>query len=90
MATGRAKVWVKIEVEGGKPRRTTGVLVENDADVHDLITAALEKEKVNLAPDLVTVEFEGFEICRARLVTEFDTSDENPLLLKCYDNCEGM
>ena len=25
-----------------------------------------------------------------QLVTEFDTSDENPLLLKCPDECEGV
>ena len=46
--------------------------------------------KVDIAPDLVTVEFDVLEIRRGRLVTEFNTSDENSLMLKCYDDCEGM
>ena len=85
MASDHVKVWVK--VEDGNP---TGVCIENSANIDDLIAAALEQEEVDIAPDLVTVEFEGVKICEDRLVTEFDTSDENPLLLKCPDDCEGM
>ena len=80
MASDHVEVWVK--VEDGNP---TGVCIENSANIDDLIAAALEQEEVDIAPDLVTVEFEGVKIREDRLVTEFDTSDENPLLLKCPD-----
>ena len=88
MSSDHVKIWVK--VDDGKPRRATGVCVENNADVDDLVTAALEKEKLNVSPGLVTVEFEGVEIRGGRLATEFHTSDENPLLLKCPDECKGV
>ena len=81
------KVWVKVEDGKGK-RRTTSVYVENTADVDGLIATVLHREKVDIAPDLVTVEFDGEEIeDRGQLVAEFVTSSQNPLLLKCP---EGM
>ena len=46
--------------------------------------------KVNIAKDFVTVMFEEEKIRIDRVVTEFDTSLENPLLLMCPDECEGM
>ena len=79
------KVWVK--VEDGNSRETTGIYIRNSADIDDLIDAALEKVKVNVGPDLVTVVFNGAKIRREQLVAEFVTSYENPLLLKCH---EGM
>ena len=83
------KIWVKVD-DGRRQRRAISVRVENNADVDDLVTAALKQEKVDTAPDLVTVEFRGVEIRRGQLVAEFYTSDENPLLLKCPDDCEGV
>ena len=80
------KVWVKVEDGKGK-RRTTSVYVENTADVDGLIATVLEQLRVDIAPGLVTVEFKELEIRRDRLVTEFVTSSQNPLLLKCP---EGM
>ena len=90
MTSDDVKIWVK--VEDGKPRGTTGVRVKSNADIDDLITAALKHVKVETAPDLVTVKFGETEIRRDRLVTDFDTtcSYENPLLLKCPDECEGV
>ena len=89
MSSDPVKIWVK--VDDGKPRRATSVRVENNADVDDLVTAALERVKVNVAPDLVTVEFEGKKIeDSGLLVTEFTTGSKNPLLLKCPDECEGV
>ena len=89
MASNNIKIWVK--VDDGKPGRATSVRVENNADVDDLVTAVLKQEKLNIAPRFVRVEFvEGVEICSSQLVTEIKTSDENPLLLKCPDDCEGM
>ena len=79
------KVWVK--VEDGNSRETTGLRIRCSADIDDLIDAALEKVKVNVAPSLVTVEFNGAKIHRGQLVAEFVTSSQNPLLLKCH---EGM
>ena len=64
---------------------------ENNADIDDLVTAALKQEKVSIASDLVTVEFEGEKIeDSGLLVTEFTTGSKNPLLLKCPDECEGI
>ena len=81
------KVWVKVEDGKGK-RRTTSVYVENTADVDGLIATVLHREKVDIAPGLVTVEFDGEEIEDSGLLaTEFETSSQNPLLLKCP---EGM
>ena len=89
MSSDPVKIWVK--VDDGKPRRATSVRVENNADVDDLVTAALERVKMNVAPDLVTVEFEGKKIeDSGLLVTEFTTGSKNPLLLKCPDECEGV
>ena len=89
MASDDVKIWVK--VDDGKPRRATSVHVKNNADVDDLVSAALQKEQVNIAPGLVTVELEGVEIeDTGLLVTEFTTGSKNPLLLKCPDDCKGM
>ena len=89
MASGCVKIWVK--VEDGKPRTATGVRVENNADIDELIAAALKQEKVDHPRSLVTVMFEGEKIEHSGLlVNEFDTSYENPLLLKCPDECEGV
>ena len=89
MASDSVKVWVKVK-DGKRKRRTVSVCVESTADVDGLIDAVLEKVKVNIAPDLVTVEFEGKEIeDSGLLVTEFNTSSQNPLLLKCPDESEG-
>ena len=90
MTSDDVKIWVK--VEDGKPRGTTGVRVKSNADIDDLIAAALEQEKVDHPQSLVTVKFGEAEIRKDRLVTDFDTtcSYENPLLLKCPDECEGI
>ena len=56
------------------------------------LAAALEQLTVDICivPSLMAVMFEGVEIHRDRLVTEFDTSYEKQLLLKCLDDCEGV
>ena len=90
MASDSVKVWVKVE-DGKRKRRTVSVCVENTADVDGLIDAVLEKQKVDIATGLVTAEFEGKEIeDSSLLVTDFDTSSQNPLVLKCPDECESM
>ena len=61
--------------------------VSRTSTIAHIIDTALKKEKVDIAPGLMTVEFKGLEIHRSQLVTEFITSDENPLLFKCP---EGM
>ena len=81
-------IWVK--VEDGRRGRATSLDVSCTLTIDRLVTAVLKQEKLDTAPDLVTVEFEGVEIRGGQLVTEFTTSDENPLLLKCPDDCEGV
>ena len=75
-------VWVKVE-DGGRSRYPTSLNGSRTSTIAHIIDTALDKEKVDIAPGLVTVEFKELEIRRDRLVTEFDTSYENPLLLKC-------
>ena len=89
MASDHVKIWVKVE-DGGRPRYATGLYVSRTLTIDRLIAAALEQLKVEIAQGLVTVEFGGVKICRDQLVTEFNTSYENPLLLKCPDDCEGI
>ena len=80
-----------VKVDDGKPRRATSVRVKSNADIDDLIAAALEQEKVDHPRSLVTVMFEGEKIeDSGLLVTEFTTGSKNPLLLKCPDECEGV
>ena len=89
MAGDYVKVWVK--VEDGNPRETTSVRIRNSADIDDLVGAALDQLRVEISRDLVTVEFNGAKIGdRGQLVTDFNTSSKNPLLLKCPDECQGM
>ena len=80
------KVWVKVE-DGGRSRYPTFLDVSRTSTIAHIIDTALDKEKVVIAPGLVTVEFKELEIRRDRPVTEFHTSYEKPLLLKCP---EGM
>ena len=88
--TSDVTIWVKVE-DGRRQRRATSVRVENNADVDDLVTAVLKQEKLDIAPGFVTVKFGEAEIEDSGLLaTEFDTSDENPLLLKCPDDSEGV
>ena len=80
-------IWVKVE-DGGRPRYPTFLNVSRTSTIAHIIDAALDKVKVDVAPDLVTVKFREAEIrSRGQLVAEFDTSSQNPLLLKCH---EGM
>ena len=55
-----------------------------------LLQPLIEQLTVDIAPSLMAVMFEGVEIHRDQLVTEFDTSYEKQLLLKCLDDCEGV
>ena len=49
-------------VEDQEQLQCTSLDVSHTVTIDRLVTAALEKEKVNVAPSLVTVEFEGVEI----------------------------
>ena len=90
MASNYVTVWVKVD-DGRRPRRATSLDISPTLTIDRLVTAALKKVKVDIAPDLVTVDFEEKVIeDSGLLVTEFNTSSQNPLLLKCPDECEGM
>ena len=90
MSSDDVTIWVKVE-DGGRPRYPTSLDVSRTLTIDRLVTAALEKVKVGVTPDLVTVEFKGVEIeDRGLPVAEFTTGSKNPLLLKCPDECEGV
>ena len=81
-------------VEHDYNRKVTFVKVNDDDLIGDVIVKALEKTLLKrlregtVAPDLVTVNFEGNEIRPDAKVSEYETSYENPLLLTILD--EGM
>ena len=91
MVSDDVTIWVKVE-DGGRPRAAISLDVSRTLTIDRLVPVVLKEEKVETAPDLVTVKFGETEIRRDRLVTDFDTtcSYENPLLLKCPDECEGV
>ena len=87
MAASLVKVWVK--VVDGKRRECTSVHVAHDADIDDVVDRALEKEKVDISPDLVEVKYNGEVLRRGQLISKTaNTSAVFPLLLHC--RVEGM
>ena len=88
MASDDVTVWVK--VVDGRPSRATSLDGSRTLTIDCLISIVLKKEKVDNALRLVAAEFEEVEIHGNQLVTEFNISYENPLLLKCPDDCEGV
>ena len=82
-------IWVKVE-DGRRPRAAISLNVSRTLTIDRLVTAVLKEEKVDIAPRFVTVKFGRVEIRGGQLATEFDTSDKNPLLLKCPDDSEGV
>ena len=72
-----------MKVEDGRGRKATSLLVPHDAEIYDVLTAALEKEKVDLAPRFVSVQFDGEEVQSDAKAKDYvvKTSLGNPLLL---------
>ena len=62
------------------PRLPSRVDVSLTLTINRIIDTVLKRVKVDIPPDLMTVKFEGVEM------TEINTSDEIPLVLKCYDD----
>ena len=60
------------------------VLVEirHDAVVYVAMKAALVELKVDITPDRVTVKFKGEKLRPGTLISQLNTSDDNPLLLE--------
>ena len=75
------KVWVKFETG-----RSVGVVVPHNAVIDDIVKCALTQEKMDIAPHLVSVEFEGNEVRRGALVSQYVTRAKNPLLLRTEGN----
>ena len=65
------------------PRLPSRVDVSLTLTINRIIDTVLKRVKVDIPPDLVTVEFERVEM------TEINTSNEIPLVLKYYDDHEA-
>ena len=82
-----AKVWVKFE-----DRRPIKITVGDGVDVDDLIKSYLHEVKVDRSPDLITATHnDGEELRGDRLVSEIETSWDDPIVLrKVIEVEEGM
>lgn len=80
---GKVKIWVKIE--DGKLRERNYVRVEANSDIAEVVECALEKEKVDIAPSLVSVESKSGVVRRDQIISSIETSYDYPLILHCRD-----
>ena len=75
----------------GTQRNSIPVRVAKDSIIYDVLKAALEKAKVHsIAPDMVLVKFNKQTIENDVLVAEHHTELNNPLLLICPCEDEGV
>ena len=73
------KVWVKFE-----NTRHIQITVGDGANVDDLIESVLRKVKVEIPPNLVIAKYDDKVLRSGEHVSEFGTSDGNPIVL-----CKG-
>ena len=75
------QVWCKVE-SYPKPFR---VRICQNAQVIDIVEAAIQKEKLQTTSSFVNVKFEGEELMPGAQISQYSTSDGNPLLLELLE-----
>ena len=75
------QVWCKVK-SYPKPFR---VRICQNAQVIDIVEAAIQKEKLQTTSSFVNVKFEGEELMPGAQISQYSTSDGNPLLLELLE-----